>query len=194
MSGLTGALAYKQLVRGSEIFPLMSAWGQSLPKWARRATSDGVSFDYLVMPRRRGPKARIRSRRLFKAAPWGTHHGSDKMETRHFSRRTDGSFAILRAHLRRARAPTRSPLRRAALHTGGKRVLEGLIEQCAWSIPKGEMAEGEDATITARREFLEETGCDLCGPFVPLGEVRQRGGKRVIAFAVEGDRHKEQHV
>jgi predicted NUDIX family NTP pyrophosphohydrolase len=57
----------------------------------------------------------------------------------------------------------------------------------AWSIPKGEMAEGEDASTAARREFLEETGGDLCGLLVPLGEVRQRGGKRVIAFAVEGD-------
>jgi predicted NUDIX family NTP pyrophosphohydrolase len=57
----------------------------------------------------------------------------------------------------------------------------------AWSIPKGEMAEGEDAAVAARREFLEETGCDLSGSLEPLGEIRQRGGKRVTAFAVEGD-------
>lgn len=38
-----------------------------------------------------------------------------------------------------------------------------------------------------RREFLEETGCALSGLFEPLGEIRQRGGKRVTAFAVEGD-------
>jgi len=56
----------------------------------------------------------------------------------------------------------------------------------AWSIPKGEMAEGEDAAFAARREFLEETGCDLSGPLEPLGDIRQRGGKRVTAFAVEG--------
>jgi predicted NUDIX family NTP pyrophosphohydrolase len=57
----------------------------------------------------------------------------------------------------------------------------------AWSIPKGEMAEGEDAAIAARREFSEETGYDLSGPLEPLGDIRQRGGKRVTAFAVEGD-------
>ncbi len=57
----------------------------------------------------------------------------------------------------------------------------------AWSIPKGEMDEGEDAAFAARREFLEETGCFLSGPLKPLGDIRQRGGKRVTAFAVEGD-------
>ena len=57
----------------------------------------------------------------------------------------------------------------------------------AWSIPKGEMDEGEDAAVAARREFLEETGCALAGSLEPLGEIRQRGGKRVTAFAVEGD-------
>jgi predicted NUDIX family NTP pyrophosphohydrolase len=56
-----------------------------------------------------------------------------------------------------------------------------------WSIPKGEIAEGEDAAVAARREFLEETGCDLSGPLEPLGDIRQRGGKRVTAFAVAGD-------
>lgn len=57
----------------------------------------------------------------------------------------------------------------------------------AWSIPKGEMDEGEDAAAAARREFLEETGCTLEGALEPLGDIRQRGGKRVTAFAVEGD-------
>jgi predicted NUDIX family NTP pyrophosphohydrolase len=57
----------------------------------------------------------------------------------------------------------------------------------AWSIPKGEMDEGEDAAFAARREFLEETGCSLSGLLKPLGDIRQRGGKRVTAFAVEGD-------
>ena len=41
--------------------------------------------------------------------------------------------------------------------------------------------------ITASREFTEETGAALTRPLEPLGEIRQRGGKRVIAFAVEGD-------
>lgn len=60
-------------------------------------------------------------------------------------------------------------------------------DEGAWSIPKGEMGEDEDATVAARREFVEETGCDLVGLLEPLGEIRQRGGKRVTAFAVEGD-------
>ncbi len=57
----------------------------------------------------------------------------------------------------------------------------------AWSIPKGEMTAGEETGDAARREFTEETGMALTGPLEPLGEVRQRGGKRVIAFAIEGD-------
>jgi predicted NUDIX family NTP pyrophosphohydrolase len=57
----------------------------------------------------------------------------------------------------------------------------------AWTIPKGELDEGEDAEVAARREFNEETGVTLSEPLEPLGEIRQRGGKRVIAFTVEGD-------
>jgi predicted NUDIX family NTP pyrophosphohydrolase len=57
----------------------------------------------------------------------------------------------------------------------------------SWSIPKGEMDTGEDATVAAVREFSEETGVVLTAPLKPLGEIRQRGGKRVVAFAVEGD-------
>jgi len=57
----------------------------------------------------------------------------------------------------------------------------------AWSIPKGEMNEGEDAAIAARREFLEETGIAILRPLEPMGEIRQRGGKRVVVFAIEGD-------
>jgi len=60
-------------------------------------------------------------------------------------------------------------------------------DEGAWSIPKGEMDEGEDAELAARREFQEETVAALSGPLDSLGEIRQRGGKRVIAFAVEGD-------
>jgi predicted NUDIX family NTP pyrophosphohydrolase len=53
----------------------------------------------------------------------------------------------------------------------------------AWSIPKGEVDEGEDALAAARREFAEETGVALAGDFLPLGEVKQKGGKIVTAFA-----------
>ena len=57
----------------------------------------------------------------------------------------------------------------------------------AWSIPKGEFAAGEDALSVARREFSEETGFTIDGQFIALAPVRQRGGKTVHAFAVEGD-------
>jgi predicted NUDIX family NTP pyrophosphohydrolase len=57
----------------------------------------------------------------------------------------------------------------------------------SWSIPKGELNADEDAAVAAIREFTEETGVALLGSLEPLGEIRQRGGKRVIAFAVEGD-------
>lgn len=57
----------------------------------------------------------------------------------------------------------------------------------AWTIPKGELDAGEVPLQAARREFREETGLDVEGPFHPLPPVRQAGGKRVHAFAVEGD-------
>jgi predicted NUDIX family NTP pyrophosphohydrolase len=60
-------------------------------------------------------------------------------------------------------------------------------DEGAWSIPKGEMDGGEDAAVAARREFLEETGDAVTGTLEPLGNIRQRGGKQVNAFAVEGD-------
>jgi predicted NUDIX family NTP pyrophosphohydrolase len=60
-------------------------------------------------------------------------------------------------------------------------------DEGAWSIPKGEIDEGEDALAAAQREFREETGCGPEGTFVPLTPIRQKGGKTVIAWAVEGD-------
>jgi predicted NUDIX family NTP pyrophosphohydrolase len=57
----------------------------------------------------------------------------------------------------------------------------------AWSIPKGEYEEGEDALEAARREFHEETGFTAQGVFLELGEIKQSGGKTVIAWAFEGD-------
>ncbi|HKO72885.1 MAG TPA: NUDIX domain-containing protein [Bradyrhizobium sp.] len=56
----------------------------------------------------------------------------------------------------------------------------------AWSIPKGEFLEGENPEAVARREFAEELGLELTGPLQPLGQLRQRGGKTVIAYAVKG--------
>jgi predicted NUDIX family NTP pyrophosphohydrolase len=57
----------------------------------------------------------------------------------------------------------------------------------AWSIPKGEITAGENPQDVARREFAEELGSPAPGPLRPLGEIRQRGGKRVHGFAAEGD-------
>src|SRR5436190_21607642 len=57
-----------------------------------------------------------------------------------------------------------------------------------WTIPKGAANEGEDLLECAKREFREETGFDPgLGPFVPLGTVKQKGGKTVHAWAAQGD-------
>ena len=57
----------------------------------------------------------------------------------------------------------------------------------AWSIPKGEYGADEKPLAAAQREFTEETGARPGGDFVPLGEVKQPGGKHVSAWAIEGD-------
>jgi predicted NUDIX family NTP pyrophosphohydrolase len=57
----------------------------------------------------------------------------------------------------------------------------------AWSIPKGEIGEGEDPLQAAIREFKEETGVDITGQFTALSPIRQKGGKTVLAWAVEHD-------
>ena len=58
----------------------------------------------------------------------------------------------------------------------------------AWSIPKGEYGAGEEPLAVARREYEEELGSPPPeSAYLPLGEVRQAGGKIVTAWAVEGD-------
>ena len=72
------------------------------------------------------------------------------------------------------------------VHPGGP--LWARKDAGAWSIPKGEYGDGEDPLAVALREFEEETGHRLPdGGLVALGEVRQRGGKVVSAWAAAGD-------
>lgn len=56
----------------------------------------------------------------------------------------------------------------------------------SWQIPKGLIEAGEGAAA-ARREAEEELGVKLQGDLVPLGEIRQKGGKIIEAFALELD-------
>ena len=58
----------------------------------------------------------------------------------------------------------------------------------SWTVPKGLIEPGETPLAAGKREFVEETGFALPpGPYVELGEIRQKGGKRVSAWAVRGD-------
>ncbi len=60
-------------------------------------------------------------------------------------------------------------------------------DQGAWSIPKGEFSDEEDALLAAMREFREETGESVTGDLIPLQPRRQPGGKLVYAWAVRSD-------
>ncbi|MFC6063808.1 NUDIX domain-containing protein [Streptomyces ochraceiscleroticus] len=83
-------------------------------------------------------------------------------------RRTSGSVELLLAHM------------------GGP--LWARREAGAWTVPKGEYVPPEEPLAAARREFEEELGLPPPeGPYVPLGDVRQSGGKTVTVWAVEGD-------
>jgi len=72
------------------------------------------------------------------------------------------------------------------IHPGGPFFLNK--DEGAWSIPKGEIEEGEELLEAARREFLEEiSAVTPTGPFLPLKAVRQKSGKIVHAWAFVGD-------
>jgi predicted NUDIX family NTP pyrophosphohydrolase len=72
-------------------------------------------------------------------------------------------------------------------HPGGP--LWARRDEGAWGVPKGEIEPGEDDWYgVARREFEEETGhLPPAGDPIELGEIRQKGGKVVIAWGLEGD-------
>ena len=57
----------------------------------------------------------------------------------------------------------------------------------AWTIPKGEVTEGEDLLERAKIEFEEELGIAAAGDWMALGSVKQKGGKTVHAWAFAGE-------
>lgn len=71
------------------------------------------------------------------------------------------------------------------VHPGGP-FWEGK-DAAAWSISKGLFEEGESPLVAAKREFREETGFEVDGDFIELGEIKQHSGKIVYAWAVEKD-------
>jgi predicted NUDIX family NTP pyrophosphohydrolase len=71
------------------------------------------------------------------------------------------------------------------VHPGGPYCIRR--DKAGWSIPKGGVLPGEEPIDAARREYGEETGFPAEGPLIPLGFVRYSGGKRVHAWAMEGD-------
>ncbi|MCA9608034.1 MAG: NUDIX domain-containing protein [Myxococcales bacterium] len=72
------------------------------------------------------------------------------------------------------------------VHPGGPYFAEK--DDGSWGIPKGLLDPGEEPLETARRELAEETGFGVPpGPYVAIGEVRLKSGKRVVAWAVAAD-------
>jgi predicted NUDIX family NTP pyrophosphohydrolase len=83
------------------------------------------------------------------------------------------------------RRPAGGQIEFLLVHPGGPFFLDK--DEGSWTIPKGEAAPGEDLLARARMEFAEEVGFEPDGAFFPLGEIQQKGGKRVHAWAMEGD-------
>lgn len=60
-------------------------------------------------------------------------------------------------------------------------------DEGSWSIPKGEFLDDEDPFLAAVREFEEETGWRTDQPGIELEPVKQKGGKKIFAWAIRGD-------
>ena len=71
------------------------------------------------------------------------------------------------------------------VHPGGP--LWARKDDGAWSVPKGLVDDGEEPLAAAVRECQEEFGVTVAGDFLPLGALKQSGGKIVLAWAVEAD-------
>jgi predicted NUDIX family NTP pyrophosphohydrolase len=71
------------------------------------------------------------------------------------------------------------------VHPGGP--IWAKKDEGAWTVPKGEYEDDEDPLVAAQREFEEETGFTATGEFLNLGTIKQKSGKRVTAWAFEGD-------
>ncbi|UQX88496.1 NUDIX domain-containing protein [Jatrophihabitans telluris] len=84
------------------------------------------------------------------------------------------------------RAPGSTGIEVLIAHTGGP--FWAKKDTAAWSIPKGEYEADEPALDAARREFTEELGLPVPdGEFIDLGDVTQKNGKIVTAWALEAD-------
>jgi predicted NUDIX family NTP pyrophosphohydrolase len=100
---------------------------------------------------------------------------------------------------KRVAKPKRTSAGLLVYRTGEQQTIEVLLahpggpywarkDEGVWTIPKGEPDPGEDLLAAALREFAEETGLPVPpGPYVPLGEITQKGGKVVSAWACAGD-------
>lgn len=71
------------------------------------------------------------------------------------------------------------------VHPGGPFFIKKDIG--VWSVPKGEFDEQEEPLQAAIREFEEEVGTRISGNFIELNPIIQKGGKKVLCWAVEGD-------
>ncbi len=83
------------------------------------------------------------------------------------------------------RRPANGPMQVLLVHPGGP--IWAKRDLGAWTFPKGEYQESEDALDAAKREFVEETGFAVAEPLIALGSLKQPSGKIVSIWAFEAD-------